>query len=306
MASSCATDSPATTSPCLHCNEACTLRCARCKVVSLCSRECQEKTWKAHKAFCKGIANPTLSSINESASTCLIVDGMGPCGPNWDYMKLSKEALLNAGVHVCVIDATKGQNIPEQVSALFAWNEAKEARIRSILMLGFGSGGCDIEHDFSNSNPFREAAVSWVQKGGNFLVQGERVAGYGQWPQWFGKTWKDGDYYRTDHTCFARPSSIGEIMHWCKWYHQAAGAITRDINVKATLLKDVPQEEVLFGTVDGAKSYSLVPHMRGQSIGGGSAAVALGKCGEGTVSFFGDVNHQDETVRTIAILARGH
>ena len=241
---------------------------------------------------------------------------MGPCGPNWDYMKRSKEELLNAGVHVCVIDATKGRNIPEQVSALFAWNEAKEARVHSILMLGFGSGGCDIEVACSKSNLFREAAVSWVQKGGNFLVQGERVAGYGQWPQWFDKTWKDGAYYRTDHTRFARPSSAtnndgttnngGEIVHWCKGYHQAAGAITRDINGKATLLKDVPQEEILFGMVDGAKSYSLVPHMSGESIGAGSAAVALGKCGEGTVSFFGGVNHEDETVRTIAILARGH
>jgi hypothetical protein len=35
------------------------------------------------------------------------------------------------------------------------------------------------------------------------------------------------------------------------------------------------------------------------------AALALGKCGEGTVSFFGDVNNEDETVRTMAIVARG-
>jgi hypothetical protein len=211
-------------------------------VVSFCNRDCQEKTWKAHKAFCKAIANPTLSSNNSastSTSTCLIVDGMGPCGPDWDYMKLSKAEMVKAGVHVCVINVEKGRNIPEQAAALFAWNEGKEATFRSILMLGFGSGDSSLELAFSDSSVFQEAAVSWVQKGGNFLVQGERLARCGQWPAWFGKTWKDGDYYRTDHTCFARPSSSAtteEIVHWCKWYHQAAGAITGDINVKASLL----------------------------------------------------------------------
>ncbi len=49
----------------------------------------------------------------------------------------------------------------------------------------------------------------------------------------------------------------------------------------------------------------MVPHMAGQSIDEGEVAVALGKCGQGTVSFFGDVNHEDETVRTIAIVGRG-
>jgi hypothetical protein len=224
-------------------------------------------------------------------------------------MKLSKAEMLKAGVHVCVINVEKGRNIPEQAAALFAWNEGKEATFRSILMLGFGSGDSSLELAFSDSSVFQEAAVSWVQKGGNFLVQGERLARCGQWPAWFGKTWKDGDYYRTDHTCFARPSSSAtteEIVHWCKWYHQAAGAITGDINVKASLLKDVPSDEILFGTGEGARSYSLVPHMAGQSIDTDRAVVALGKCGQGTVSFFGDVNHEDETVRIIAIVARGH
>jgi hypothetical protein len=72
------------------------------------------------------------------------------------------------------------------------------------------------------------------------------------------------------------------------------------------MLKNVPADEILFGTGDGARTYSLVPHMAGGTIEAGLAAVALGKCVEGnTVSFFGDVNYEDETVRTMAIVARG-
>jgi hypothetical protein len=222
------------------------------------------------------------------------VDGMGHFSDlDRVHMILYKAALLNAGVHVCVINVEKGRNIPEQVAALFAWNEGKEATFRSILMLGFGSGESSRELAFSNSSVFREAAVSWVQKGGNFIVQGERVARCGQWPAWFGKTWTDGEYYTMDHACFAEtPSSL----HWCKWYHQAAGAITGDINVKATMLQDVPCDEILFGTVEFSRSHGWAPQ----------AAVALGKCDQGTVSFFGDVNHKGETVRIIAIVARGH
>jgi hypothetical protein len=222
-------------------------------------------------------------------------------------MTLSKKELLNAGVHVCVINVEKGRHIAEQVASLLAWNEGKEATFRSIFLLGMGSGGdTSGELAFSNADIFRKAAVSWVEKGGNYLVQGERIASCGNWPAWFGKTWKDGDYYRTSHTCFARPSADGGIAHWCKWYHKASGAITCDINVKAVMLKDVPADEILFGTGADARSYSLVPHMAGQSIDEGMTTVALGKCGQGTVSFFGDVNHEDETVRTIAIVARGH
>jgi hypothetical protein len=309
MASSGADNTTNTTSPCLNCSKACTLRCARCRVVSFCNRECQEKSRKAHKVFCKAVANPERSvrdSASTSTNTCLIVDGLGPCGSNWDYMKRSKQELSLAGVHVCVVNAEKGRHIPEQVASLLAWNEGKEATFRSILILGLGSGD-NISHLFYDSPLFREASVSWVQAGGHFLVQGERTAMCGHWPEWFGKTWKDGDYVRTSHTCFARPSGAnGEIAHWCKWYHEASGAITKDINVKATMLNNVPADEVLFGTDAGARSYSLVPSMRGQSIEEGMVAVALGKCGQGTVSFFGDVNHEDETVRTIAIVARGY
>jgi hypothetical protein len=307
MESSRANNTTNTTSPCLGCTKPCTLRCARCRVVCFCNRECQEQAWKSHKAFCKAIANPTRPSMYDTTSTstntCLIVDGMGPCGANWDCMKRCKEELTNAGVHVCVINVEKGGHIPEQVASLLAFNEGRGKTFRSILMLGFGS---DEIPTLAASDLFREASISWVKKGGKFLVQGERVAMCGNWPEWFGKTWKDGDYFRTDHTCFALPSTNGEMVHWCKWYHEAPGAIKQNINVKACMLKNVPADEILFGTGDGARAYSLVPHMAGGSVDAGMAAVALGKCGEGTISFFGDVNHEEETVRTIAIVARGY
>jgi hypothetical protein len=316
MESSSADNTTNTTSRCFNCFfKYGTLRCARCKVVCFCSRECQKQAWKAHKAFCKAVANPTRPSKEDttstSTSTCLIVDGMGPSGSNGEYMKRCREELLNAGVHVCVINAEEGHHmIPEQVASLLALNEGKEATFRSILILGFGSGGGDMDlaEGFIDSHPFREASISWVEKGGNLLVQGEQIAACGQWPTWFGKTWKESGYCRTNHTCYALPSAGAneDIVHWCKWYHKASGAITKNISVKAVMLERVPADEILFGTDPdvGSRPGSMAAYLR-ESADGDMAAVALGKCGEGTVSFFGDVNHEDETVRTIAIVARG-
>jgi hypothetical protein len=315
MESSGADNSTNTTPRCFNCLfNLTTLRCACCKVIFFCSRECQKQAWKAHKAFCKAVANPTQStkaSVSTSTSTCLIVDGMVQWGSESesDYMKCSREELLFLGVHVCVINAGKGRRIPEQVASLLAWNEGKEATFRSILIVGFGNlcRNMDLAEGFT-VNPFREASVSWVQKGGNFLVQGEKIAEVGQWPAWFGKTWRDGADLGSSLTCFARPSADanGEIVHWCKWYHKASGAITKNISAKAFMLQDVPDDEILFGTDPNvcARAGSMAELHR-KSIDQEMAAVAFGKCGEGTVSFFGDVNHEDETVRTIAIIARG-
>jgi hypothetical protein len=226
-------------------------------------------------------------------------------------MNRCREELLLAGVHVCVInEEDESDRIPQQVASLLAWNEGKEATFRSILILGLGSGGGDMDlaADFICSRPFRDASVSWVQKGGNLLVQGEQIAECGQWPTWFGKTWKDSGYCRTNLKCFAQPSagSNGDIVHWCKWYHKASGAITKNISVKAVMLERVPADEILFGPDPdvGSRPGSMSAYLR-ESADGEMAAVALGKFGEGTVSFFGDVNHEDETVRTIAIVARG-
>ena len=114
-------------------------------------------------------------------------------------------------------------------------------------MIGWGSGGNDeVNNAFSCSPDFRIELLDWVRKGGCFLVQGERVKFCGDWPKRFDKTWKDGSYYRTDHMCFAGST------HWRNWYKESPGAFTGRCNVKACMLENVANDEILFGTEEGA------------------------------------------------------
>jgi len=42
---------------CSNCGKVATQRCSKCKNQWYCSRECQLKQWKAHKALCEIISN---------------------------------------------------------------------------------------------------------------------------------------------------------------------------------------------------------------------------------------------------------
>ena len=42
---------------CANCGKVATQRCSKCKNQLYCSRECQIKQWKAHKALCEIISN---------------------------------------------------------------------------------------------------------------------------------------------------------------------------------------------------------------------------------------------------------
>lgn len=217
-------------------------------------------------------------------------------------MKGAKREMLDSGVNVTVVDATKGSKIPEQVASLLLSNKPPSA----LLMLGWGSGEGDIQMDFAVCEKYRDAAVQWCRNGGRFMVQGERVGVFGEWPSWFGKPWKSGTISKTDHTCFAAGSDA--TVHWCSdWYKDCRGAVTGGYKmVQACMLCDVDPADALFATKEDAKSFSPVPGHGGQSIGAGQTAIAFSWYGEGTVSFFGDVGHTDETLRVMAIVARGH
>lgn len=211
---------------------------------------------------------------------------MGPVGPDGFYAQNVQKALQNAGVEVVVVDVLKGSKMPEQIGSILSEVES----LSSCIALGWGSGGCAIERKFANSQIFRDSIVSWVNKGGRFIVQGERPEQYGNWPAWFGKSWKSSDYIRSDYICNGKSD---DDIHWCQWYHKAKGAIvTGRYNVKAVLVSGVAPEENLFRDIDTDESED-------------ESAVTLGKHGEGLVSFIGDVNAEDETCDIMAIIARG-
>lgn len=229
-----------------------------------------------------------------------------------------RDELLRLGIPVASFDVEKGARIPEQVASLLVEHGERLKKkddseqgnndgviYKTVIMLGWGAGSDEMALAFGRNANFEAAAKAFTKAGGNFLVQGERIKlCCGDWPAWFDKSWTDGSYFRTDHTCFAVPKA-GQIQHWCKWYHKAKGALLGNLNVKACMVEGVPADEVLFGTEEGARSYSLVPGFGGQEISAGSAAFAWGKYGEGTVCFFGDVNFEEGTIRTVGVIVRG-
>ena len=270
-----------------------------------CNRECQAAVWKRHKHACQRIAKRHVAPAESSSSTCLIVDGMGGCGAGWDYMKNARREMLDAGVNVIVIDVYKcgdptnddDARAIEQVIALLETNN-ETLRPDSMLMLGWGGGEREYAGAFARHEQFQETVTRWCRHGGRFMVQGEGAI-VREWAGWFDKEWSKSCYYRTDHKCGA------DGPQWCTWYKSAPGAITGRYNVKAVMLKGVSATDALFSTTEESSSYSLVPIMRGQPIGAGHTAIALAEYGSGTVSFFGDVNHEDSTVRIMAVIARG-
>ena len=285
------------TEKCLNCLKECNLKCSNCKVVYFCNRDCQKNAWKKHKAFCKSVSNPTNVG---GSQTCLIIDGFGPCGSGWDDMVNGRQVLLQRGMNVMHINGGKGgSSLPIQVASLLKSPQKPQA----MIFFGFGSGGDGSDGHFYKLFDFQKAVTSWCQAGGRFIVQGERVESTGNWPQWFGKDWKNSSYYRTDHKCHANSN---DDQSWCTWYSSKKGAVPSRYNVKACMLTNVEPQDVLFGAQEGARSYSLVPGFGGEEIDESNTAVAFARYGEGTVSYFGDVNHEQETLEIMSVIAMGN
>ena len=224
---------------------------------------------------------------------------MGPLGPGEFYAENVENALRYAQVKFAMVNVLKGSKFPEQIGTILSEVE----NLSSCIVLWWGSAGCDIEIEFGNSSIFRDKVVGWVNGGGRFIVQGENPQRYGNWPAWFGKNWESSDYVRTDYVCNGKSDAD---IHWCKWYHKSKSAVTtKRYNAKAVLLSGVAPEDNLFSTSDESRSYSLVPMMGGREIEASQSAVSLGKYGKGSVSYFGDVNAEEETCDIIATIARG-
>jgi len=311
--------------PCENCGKPCKTRCSQCKTMDFCSRECQKDLWKTHKAFCHGIAHPTLAISEEAclaaadacSQKCLVVDGLAPGGAGCDDMTRARAQLLKCGIDVAVVDVTKCKGyFVRQLASLLHMQPPQRDECpfypTAILVLGWGSGG--IPQEWNENKDFQDAIQQWVRNEGNFLVQGERVRMCDDWPtSWFDKPWKDGDFLRTDHKCFAAGP---DATHWASdWFQERYVNVGNDeeskknrlnYNVHACMLKDVPPHETLYGSMDDDASHFVVPEMAGVPIGSGSVAVAYGKYGQGTVSFFGDVNYEEQTLELMAVIAKGN
>jgi hypothetical protein len=228
-------------------------------------------------------------SSSSATGSCLILDGMGPLGPDELYTKpIYEELTLRHGLQASVVHLDTLFITPEQIATAL-----DRGNFSACIILGWGSGSNSIALKFSQSNAFRIALVSFVQEGGGLLmVHGERISHVGgDWPEWFGLTWKSSDYYRTDHML--------NTDHWFKEH-----ATCSNMNVKATMVTSTKAEDILYGTREGAVTYSLVPMMAGKPVDAGQATFTLAKSGHGTVSFFGDVNQETPTIETIGVIVK--
>lgn len=285
---------------CVKCEKKCTSRrsrCSRCKTVFFCDEVCQKEFWASHKDFCSRVAKPYISQCPTTPpKTCVIIDFLG-IEANPKYIKRVREYLSNAGLHVIVIDASKGNFIARQVALILTSTTLSPT---ALVLIGFGSS--DIGLDFYNETVFKEAVTKWCKEGGCFIVNGERLWLF-NWPAWFDRDWTDdGVYSRKHYDCFA----IGpDATHWCEWYKESKDSITSNYNSRAVLLENVELEENLFGSFDDSSSISDNSLSSCENDSSIKAAVTLAQYGSGTLSFIGDVSLDDDSLKIIATVARG-
>ena len=277
-----------------NCSNEGTKRCSKCKAVWFCGSDCQALLRDSHKAFCKPIAE-------EPEATVLLLDGMGYLGPRNFYTEAVNADLARAGAKVATVDVSKKPGVFDQVGHVLS----EAGRFTSCIALFVGSANLDAEKEFAANMSFRQKLCAWVERGGRLIIHGERSDLMGNWPEWFGKTWKCSTYCRTTHQCHARsPNDV----HWCNWYSAAETAVTTSINVNAVMLSGVATEDILFGEeldVEDLDIEDRVPVKERLAVQEGLVAVAFGKFGQGAVSFFGDVNAEETTSAIMATIARG-
>lgn len=75
------------------------------------------------------------------------------------------------------------------------------------------------------------------------------------------------------------------------------------LNVRACLITNVKPEHRVFSAPENAVTSSDVPGFRGTPVSSDQCAFALARTGAGLVSYFGDVNAEEETTTTVQLIA---
>lgn len=171
-------------------------------------------------------------------------------------------------------------------------NKLATKKFTCCIIMNIGSGGDDKFFDVEDVT-LKHALTTFVEHGNCLLLHGEQKLG-NIFHQWFQKPWFMKSYRRTVH-------NLKSAQH-------ISPSIRKDLslnyNVKACMFGGVAEEDMIYGTNEGATAISLVPlpDFHGASVEGGLCAVALGSFGQGKIGFFGDVNAEDATIETALMM----
>ncbi|KAI2494688.1 hypothetical protein MHU86_19823 [Fragilaria crotonensis] len=193
---------------------------------------------------------------------------------------LFEELTSKHGMHVSIIHLEKGFITPYQI--IVALDKGK---FSTCIILGWGCGGGNLDVELDEDPGFGEGLVDWVESGGCLIVQGENISdGAGGWPQWFGFDWESCYYRRTWHAL--------NSSHW--FATEKNLSLDIEMSVKACMVTNVEPEERLYGAIEDES----------RGISEDLVAVTLARYGAGAVSFYGDVNIEEPTIRTVGMIAR--
>ena len=179
-----------------------------------------------------------------------------------------------------------GVRVLESLSGLakhLARASAEGERVRACVVLCLGSGfrSDEEERRFLASREEQEGLTAWVRDGGIIFFHGERHVT--KVFAWFERPWCfSGDSYRrVEHQ---RGAEFGYVAPaYC---------------VKACMLSKVDPSERVYYAGEGKTSQSMVPGF-GAPVNASMCALALAPFGKGAVGFFGDVNAEKATFRTV-------
>ena len=174
--------------------------------------------------------------------------------------------------------------------------EISSGRVSTLILIGYGSGGGpQTEKPLSQ---MRVALVAWVRAGGTLLMHGERTAATSL-QDWFGLShWKmEGDFYRRCEHLLNHAHPL--LPQLAAGADPLASRLEDRMSVKACMLTGPTATERVYATGADAVTESPVSFMSGVPVNPFMCAVALTQLERGHVAFFGDVNAEAPTIKTM-------
>ena len=267
--------------------------CSGCRSIRYCSKTCQAQHWReTHRTECFDFAITNMEVKSDDLRVLVIAGHMFDLEDDFwlhgtDDNKPGEGGFIDSfnrrGLQHTIISYSKKKEALKQL---------RTGKFNVCVILNCGSCGAKKNDVLVNDKRFRQYLKSWVNKGGSLFVQGERFV-TDILNQITEKQWKQTEYRRVTHN--------GQIANS---FFKNLNKPPPRYNVKACMLSGVDIADQLYSTGEGATTQSPVSFMAGVPMEAGLTAIAATHVGTqgGRVSFFGDVNAEQETIDTVVNL----